>query len=688
MDVDMSETVKNRIEELSKQLEEHNYNYYVLSNPTISDFEFDKMLEELIRLETEYPQYLRSDSPSQRVGGQVTKEFKSVKHKYPMLSLSNTYNETDVRDFDDRIRKAGLTDHEYVCELKYDGVSISLTYTKGELRQAVTRGDGEKGDDITTNVKTIKSIPLKLRGKGFPEEFEIRGEIFMPKKEFLRINEEMRKQLIEEGYDEEEIFERQLKNPRNATSGTLKQQDSKAVAARNLDCYLYSLLGDQLPFASHYENLIEAKTWGFKVSPDMEKVSSVEDVLKYLEKWDKKRHHLEVETDGVVIKVNSNEHQKFLGFTAKSPRWAIAYKFKAQQVSTVLESISYQVGRTGAITPVANLKPVLLAGTTVKRASLHNADIIEKLDVRVGDTVFVEKGGEIIPKIIAVDLTKRKAEDLFGNRSEPTKYITHCPECGEKLIRSEGEASHYCPNEAGCPPQVKGRIEHYVGRRAMNIDSLGGETIAQLFAAGLIHNIADLYELKKEDLLKLERMAEKSASNLLAGIEASKKVPFERVLFAVGIRHIGETTAKKLAHYFKSIDALSKANVQELLEVGDIGERIATTIVEFFANEKNAEIIRRLKEHGVQMELSEEQMSSASDKLKDKSFVVSGVFSKFSRDEIKKVIEQHGGKNVGSISGKTSYVLAGENMGPEKLKKAEKLGVPVISEDDFIKMIE
>ncbi|MDF2436254.1 MAG: ligase LigA [Bacteroidota bacterium] len=683
----MSDDIKNKISELSKQLEEHNYNYYVLSNPTISDYEFDKQLEELIRLEKEYPQYLRSDSPSQRVGGQITKEFKSVKHKYPMLSLSNTYNEEDVRDFDDRIRKAGVTDHEYVCELKYDGVSISLTYRNGELIQAVTRGDGEKGDDVTANVKTIKSVPIRLRGEGFPEEFEIRGEIFMPKKEFLRINEAMRKELIEEGYDDEEIFEKQLKNPRNATSGTLKQQNSKAVAERKLDCYLYSVLGEDLPFGSHFENLMAAKEWGFKISEDTEKHDSVEGVLKYIDKWDKKRHNLNVETDGVVIKVNSYEHQRFLGFTAKSPRWAIAYKYKAQQVSTILESISYQVGRTGAITPVANLKPVQLAGTTVKRASLHNSDIIEKLDVRVGDTVFVEKGGEIIPKIISVDLSKRKNNDLFSNESEPTKYIAHCPECGTDLVRSEGEANHYCPNEMGCPPQVKGRMEHYVSRRAMNIDSLGGETIAQLYAAGLIKNIADIYELKKEELLKLERMAEKSANNLLAGIEASKQVPFERVLFAIGIRHIGETTAKKLALYFKSVDALSKAGIEQLLEVGDIGERIAKTIVDFFADEKNIEIVQRLKAHGVQFELTEDQLTNVSDKLKDKTFVVSGVFTKFSRDDIKKAIEQHGGKNSGSISGKTSYVLAGENMGPEKLKKAEKLGVPVISEDDFIKMI-
>ncbi|HEX8515730.1 MAG TPA: NAD-dependent DNA ligase LigA [Bacteroidia bacterium] len=680
----MSEEIKNKIQELSKQLEEHNYNYYVLSNPSISDFEFDKMLEELIRLEKEYPQYLRSDSPSQRVGGQVTKEFRSVKHKYPMLSLGNTYNEGDLRDFDDRIRRAGINDHQYICELKYDGVSISLTYVNGELTQAVTRGDGEKGDDVTANVKTIKSIPLKLRGSAFPAEFEIRGEIFMPKNEFLRINKEMRKQLLKEGYDEEEIFEKQLKNPRNATSGTLKQQDSKAVAERKLDCYLYSLLGESLPAASHYDNLELAKSWGFKISADMERVPDINGVLKYLEKWDKKRHLLDVETDGVVLKVDSYEHQRFLGFTAKSPRWAIAYKFKAQQVSTILESISYQVGRTGAITPVANLKPVQLAGTTVKRASLHNADIIEKLDVRVGDTVFVEKGGEIIPKIIAVDKSKR---DMFIESAGPVKYITNCPECDAMLVRNEGEANHYCPNESGCPPQVKGKMEHYVSRRAMNIDSLGGETIAQLFDAGLVHNIADLYELKKEDLLLLDRMAEKSVNNLLEGIEASKQIPFERVLFAIGIRHIGETTAKKLAYSFRSIEELSKANIEKLLEVGDIGERIASTIVEFFADDKNRDIISRLRSYGLQFELSGEQVTNVSEKLKDKTFVVSGVFTKFSRDEIKKMIEQNGGKNVGSISGKTSYVLAGENMGPEKLKKAEKLGVPIISEEDFLNMV-
>ena len=686
----MSELIKEKIEKLSKEIEEHNYNYYVLSNPTISDFEFDKLLEELIKLEKEHPQYLKSDSPSQRVGGQITKEFKTVKHKYPMLSLGNTYNEQDLRDFDERIRKNGLTDYEYVCELKYDGVSISLTYVDGKLTQAVTRGDGEKGDDVTANVKTISSIPLKLRGDDFPKEFEIRGEIFMPKKEFLRINENIKIQLIEEGYNEEEIYEKQLKNPRNATSGTLKQLDSKAVAERKLDCYLYSILGENLPFVSHYESLETAKSWGLKVSGDMEKFSSIDGVIAYLEKWDTKRHTLNVETDGVVIKVNSFEHQKFLGFTAKSPRWAIAYKFKATQVSTILESISYQVGRTGAITPVANLKPVLLAGTTVKRASLHNADIIEKLDVRIGDTIFVEKGGEIIPKIIGVDISKRAGNgiNLFEHNSQPTKYITHCPECGTELIRSEGEANHYCPNELGCPPQVKGKMEHFVSRKAMDIDSLGSETIAQLYEAGLVKTIADIYELKKQDLLKIERMAEKSATNLLEGIEESKKVPFERVLYAIGIRHIGETTAKKLAFYFKSVDSIKNATFEQLLEVGDIGEKTPRTIVEYFADEKNKEIIEKLKANGLQFELSEEQLVNSSEKLKDLTFVVSGVFSKFNRDDLKKTIEQNGGKNVAAISGKTSYLIAGENMGPEKLKKAEKLGVKIISEDDFIKMIE
>jgi len=663
------EQAKHRIEQLSKELDEHNYHYYVESLPTISDFEFDKLLEELIQLEKEHPEFLKADSPSQRVGGQVTKEFKSVKHKYPMLSLGNTYSADELKDFDERVRK-GLSDaYEYVCELKFDGVAIGLTYKNGQLVQAVTRGDGEQGDDVTTNVKTIKSIPLKLRGHKYPAEFEIRGEIILPRKEFNAINKER-----------EEIGEPPLANPRNAASGTLKMQDSSVVAGRNLDCFLYAILGyDEIQ--SHYETLKESKTWGFKVSDSMIKCKDIEAVLEYINHWDKQRHKLDFDIDGVVIKVNSYEQQRILGFTAKSPRWAISYKFKAEQVSTILEKITYQVGRTGSITPVANLKPVPLAGTIVKRASLHNADIIEKLDVREGDTVYVEKGGEIIPKIIAVDLTKRPA------LSHKTEYITHCPECNALLVRKEDEANHFCPNENGCPPQIKGKMEHFVSRKAMNIDSLGGETISQLYDAGLIKSIADIYDLKKEDLLPLERMAEKSANNLIQGIEDSKNVPFDRLVYALGIRHVGETTAKKLAYYFKNIDGLLKADVEQLLEVGDIGEVIARSIVEHFRDEKNLKIIEHLRKKGLKFELSDEQLAATSDKLKGLTFVISGTFTKFSRDDLKKLIEQNGGKNVGSVSGKTSYLLAGDNMGPEKLKKAEKLEVKIISEDEFAKMI-
>lgn len=670
-DEQMKKEIEKKIEELSRQIEQHNYNYYVLAKPTISDFEFDKLLEELIQLEKEHPEFLKPDSPSQRVGGQITKEFKTVKHKSPMLSLGNTYSEADLTDFDDRVKKTLHTEYEYVCELKYDGVAIGLTYKNGILIQAITRGDGEKGDDVTTNAKTIKSIPLKLHGHDYPKEFEIRGEIFMPRQVFDELNKER-----------EEIGEQLMANPRNATAGTLKMQDSAIVAKRNLDCFLYFILGEDLPFQSHYENLKAAKKWGFKISDHMKKVKDINGVFDYINHWDLERNNLAFDTDGVVLKINSYDQQKMLGFTAKSPRWAIAYKFKTQRVATILESIVYQVGRTGAITPVANLKPVLLAGTTVKRASLHNADIIEKLDVRIGDTVFVEKGGEIIPKIVGVDESKRPAH------AHKVKYITHCPECGTALIRSEEEANHYCPNSLACPPQVKGKMEHFVGRRAMDIDSLGAETIAQLFDAGLVKTVTDLYELKKEDLLKLDRMAEKSVNNLLEGIEASKKIPFERVLYGIGIRHIGETTAKKLAYYFKNIDALKNATLEQLLEVGDIGETTAQSIIDYFTDKHTIQIIEKLKSYGLQFELSEEQLINTSDKLNGLSFVVSGVFSKFSRDDIKKAIEQNGGKNVGSISGKTSFVIAGENMGPEKHKKAEKLGVKIISEDDFIKMIE
>ena len=670
-DEQMKKDIEKKIEELSKQIEQHNYNYYVLTKPTISDFDFDKLLEVLIQLEKEHPEFLKPDSPSQRVGGQITKNFKTVKHKSPMLSLGNTYSEEDLSDFDDRIKKILHNEYEYVCELKYDGVAIGLTYKNGILVQAVTRGDGEKGDDVTTNAKTIKSIPLKLQGNDYPEEFEIRGEIFMPRKVFDELNKER-----------EEIGEQLMANPRNAAAGTLKMQDSSIVSKRNLDCFLYFILGDNLPFQSHYENLKAAKNWGFKISDHMKKVKDINGVFDYINHWDEERNNLAFDTDGVVIKINSYEQQKMLGFTAKSPRWAIAYKFKTQRVATILESIVYQVGRTGAITPVANLKPVLLAGTTVKRASLHNADIIEKLDVRIGDTVFVEKGGEIIPKIVGVDESKRHTH------SHKVEYITHCPECNSELIRNEDEANHYCPNALGCPPQVKGKMEHFVGRRAMNIDSLGAETIAQLFDAGLVKTIADIYELKKEDLLKLDRLAEKSVNNLLEGIDVSKKVPFERVLYGIGIRHIGETTAKKLAFYFKNIDSLKNATLEQLLEVGDIGETTAQSIIDYFTDKHTVQIIEKLKSHGLQFELSDEQLTNTSDKLNGLSFVVSGVFSKFSRDDLKKAIEQNGGKNVGSISGKTSFVIAGENMGPEKHKKAEKLGVKIISEDDFIKMIE
>jgi len=669
---------KHKIETLSKEIEKHNYNYYALDKPTISDYEFDVLLEELIKLEREFPQFLSPDSPSQRVGGAITKVFETVKHKYAMLSLSNSYSKEELSDFDERVKKGlhlgadlfGGGGVEYVCELKFDGLSISLTYEHGKLVRAVTRGDGVHGDDVTTNAKTIRSIPLQLKGD-YPDFFEIRGEIYMSRKMFDEINKER-----------EEIGEAPLANPRNSASGTMKMQDSGVVAKRKLECFVYYMMGDKLPSKTQHDNLEKAKLWGFRISPHTKLCGSMEEVFAFIDHWDKARHKLPFDIDGVVIKVNDYKQQQNLGFTAKSPRWAIAYKFKAEQVSTVLESITYQVGRTGAITPVANLKPVLLAGTTVKRASLHNADIIEKLDVRVGDHVYVEKGGEIIPKIVGVDLTKR------SKGAEPVKYITKCPECGAKLEREEGEALHYCPNENGCPPQIKGKMEHFVSRKAMDIDSLGGETIEQLYNAGLIKNIADIYELKKAQLLPLERMAEKSVNNLLDGIEASKKVPFERVLYAIGIRHVGETTAKKIARKVKNMDALMSATEEELLNIEEVGEIIAKSIAHFFSVKENRQIVQRLKKQGLQFELSEEQLQGTTNKLEGKIFVISGTFERHSRDELKDLIEKNGGKNSGSISGKTSYVLAGDNMGPEKLKKAEKLGVPIISEADFEKMIK
>jgi DNA ligase (NAD+) len=674
----MTETqVKDKIERLSKEIEKHNYNYYALDKPAISDYDFDMLLEELIKLEKEFPQFLSEDSPSQRVGGTITKVFKTVKHKYPMLSLSNSYSKDELNDFDDRAKKGlGITGAdlfggsvEYVCELKFDGLSISLTYEHGKLVKAVTRGDGVQGDDVTVNAKTIRSIPLQLKGD-YPDFFEIRGEIYMSRKMFDEINKER-----------EEIGDPPLANPRNSASGTMKMQDSAVVAKRKLECFVYYMMGDKLPSKTQYDNLLKAKNWGFRISPHTKLCADMNEVFTFIDHWDKARHKLPFDIDGVVIKVNDYKQQLQLGFTAKSPRWAIAFKFKTEQVSTVLESISYQVGRTGSITPVANLKPVLLAGTTVKRASLHNADIIEKLDVRVGDYVYVEKGGEIIPKIVGVDLSKRQKD------SEPVKYITECPECGAKLERKEEEANHYCVNENGCPPQIKGKIEHFVSRKAMDIDSLGGETIEQLYNEGLIKNIADLYELKKEQLLPLDRMAEKSANNLLEGIETSKKVPFERVLYAIGIRHVGETTAKKIARKVKNMDALMNAGEEELLAIDEVGEIIAKSLAAYFSDIENKAMISRLKKQGLQFELSEEQLQNTTNKLEGKTFVISGVFQKHSRDQLKDLIEKNGGKNTGSISAKTSFVLAGDNMGPEKLKKAEKLGVKIISEDDFEKMI-
>lgn len=668
---------QQKVQQLSQELEQHNYNYYVLDNPTISDYEFDKLLEQLIAIEQQFPELVTPTSPSQRVGGQVTKTFQSVKHHFPMLSLSNSYSQEDMYDFDRRVREGlgitntGLFDEaiEYVCELKFDGLSISLIYKEGQLSQAITRGDGVQGDDVTTNAKTIKSLPLKLKGN-YPTHFEIRGEIFMPRPVFDAINKER-----------EEIGDVPMANPRNAASGSMKMQDSTQVAKRKLDCFLYNVLGENIPFTSHFESVQAAETWGFKISKEAKVCHGIDEVINFINYWDKKRFDLPYDTDGVVIKVNNYLQQKNLGFTAKSPRWAIAYKFKAEQVSTELQSITYQVGRTGAITPVANLKPVALGGTTVKRASLHNADIVQKLDVRVGDFVFVEKGGEIIPKIIGVDMSKRQAH------SQPIHYITHCPECYTELKRNEGEANHFCPNETSCPPQVIGKMEHFVSRKAMNIDSLGGETIVQLYQAGLIKDIADLYDLRKEQLLPLERMAEKSANNLIEGIEKSKQVPFERVLYAIGIRHVGETTAKKITKKVKNLERLMRMNKEELLTIDEVGEIIADSIISYFSQTDNQQIIQRLKNTGLQFEINEAQMQNGSDKLKDKTIVISGVFTKHSREQYKDLIELHGGKNSGSISKKTSFVLAGDNMGPEKLKKAESLGVKIVNEDEFLQMI-
>ncbi len=662
--------VQETILKLREELNQHNYNYYVLDHPTISDYEFDLKLKQLQDLENTHPEYFDENSPSQRVGGTITKNFQTVVHEYRMYSLDNSYSKEDLIDWEKRIQKVlGDVALEYTCELKYDGASISITYENGKLKRAVTRGDGFQGDDVTNNIKTIRSIPLMLKGD-FPDSFDVRGEIILPFAGFEKMNQE----LIE-------IGETPYSNPRNTASGSLKLQDSAEVAKRPLDCLLYFLIGSNLPFGSQYEGLEVARNWGFKVPKEAKLAHNLNEVFQYIDYWDAHRHHLPYETDGVVIKVNSFQHQEELGFTAKSPRWAIAYKFKSEQVSTKLNSISYQVGRTGAITPVANLEPVQLAGTIVKRASLHNADQIEKLDIRVGDTVFVEKGGEIIPKIIAVDLSKRPESAVA------TQYITHCPECHTELVRSEGEANHYCPNFYGCPPQIIGRIQHYISRKAMDIEGLGGETVALLYNNHLVQNYADLYELKVEQILPLERMAQKSAENLVNGVAKSKDIPFERVLYALGIRFVGETVAKKLAKHYKNIDALSQATLMDLVLVDEIGEKIAQSVVEFFENQENRSIIGRLKKYGVQFEIIEKINPNATDKLSGKTFVVSGVFSIFSRDDLKKAIEDNGGKVGSSISAKTDYVVAGDNMGPAKLEKASKLNIPIITENEFMALI-
>lgn len=662
-------TTEIRIKALREELDQHTYNYYVLSSPTISDREFDEKMKELQELEEENPAFADPSSPTQRVGSDISKEFRQVAHTYPMLSLGNTYSENEIQDFYERTEKSLNEPFDIVSELKYDGTSISLTYEHGLLVRAVTRGDGTQGDDVTQNVKTIRSIPLKLRGTDYPDLFEIRGEILMPWPVFEALNKEREAQ-------EEPLFA----NPRNAASGTLKLQNPAIVASRNLDAYFYYLIGETLPSDSHFGNLNHARSWGFKIPDVIRKCDNLQAIFEYIAYWDNERKNLPVATDGIVLKVDSLMQQKNLGFTAKSPRWAIAYKFQAEQAVTRLNSVSFQVGRTGAVTPVANLEPVQLSGTTVKRASLHNADIIEGLDLHIGDLVYVEKGGEIIPKIVGVDTASRF---MLGDK---IRFITHCPECGTLLVRPEGEAAHYCPNEEGCPPQIKGRIEHFVTRKAMNI-TIGPETVADFYDAGLIRNAADLYTIREEEILGLEGWREKSVANLLQSLEESKNVPFERVLFGLGIRYVGETVAKRLANVFHSIDLLEVASFDDLVGIDEIGERIARSVVGYFSNEKNKMLVSRLKSFGLQMSVSKEKLAGRSEKLKGLVFVISGTFSKHSRDEYKAMIEQHGGKNSGSISGKTNYVLAGENMGPAKLEKANKLGVRIIHEDDFLHML-
>lgn len=660
--------VAERINHLRETINLHNYNYYNLSKPVISDFEYDQLLKELQQLENDNPEFFDASSPTQRVGSDINQEFKQVAHAFPMLSLDNTYNKEEIGDFEKRNKRLLPEDYEYVCELKYDGASISLRYENGILVRAVTRGDGEKGDDVTANIKTIKSIPLRLKGEGFPDIFEIRGEIFIPHEGFAKMNELQR-----------EKGEPEYANPRNTASGSLKIQNSSIVAKRPLDCFLYYIIGENLPFDNHFDNIEKAREWGFKIPPIIKKCTRLDEVYAFIDHWDKERHNLPYDIDGIVIKINNILQQEELGMTAKSPRWATSYKFKAEQALTKLESISYQVGRTGAITPVANLSPVQLAGTTVKRASLHNADQIELLDIRVNDMVYIEKGGEIIPKVVGVEKSKRTQE------STPTKYITHCPECNTELVRSEGEAKHFCPNENGCPPQIKGKLEHYVSRKAMDIGTAEA-TIEQLYSAGLLMDISDFYTLTKQQLLSLERFADKSAENLIASIIESKKIPFERVLYGLGIRFVGETVAKKLAKSLKSIDAITKASFEELIAIDEIGDKIANSIISHFSVEKNIEIIQKLKEYGVQLELKNEEQH-LSDSLSGKSIIISGSFEYYSRDEIKKLIEQHGGKNVSSISAKTDYLVAGDKIGPSKLEKAQKLNVTILNEVEFLDML-
>ena len=660
-----------RIYQLREELHTHNYNYYVLNSPVISDIEFDHMMRELQDLEAKYPETYDENSPTMRVGSDINKDFVQVEHRYPMLSLGNTYSEEEVTDFYERVRKSLNEDFEICCEMKFDGTSISLTYENGKLVRAVTRGDGVKGDDVTNNVKTIRTIPLVLKGDNYPKEFEIRGEILMPWEVFEKLNKEREAR-------EEPLFA----NPRNAASGTLKLQNSSVVASRKLDAYLYYLLGDNLPCDGHYENLQEARKWGFKISDTTRKVKTLQEVFDFIKYWDTERKNLPVATDGIVLKVNSIRQQKNLGYTAKSPRWAIAYKFQAEKALTKLQKVTYQVGRTGAITPVANLDPVQLSGTIVKRASLHNADIIESLDLHEGDMVYVEKGGEIIPKITGVDIASRTPDSM------PVKFITHCPECGEPLTRFDDEAAHYCTNEDSCPPQIKGKIEHFISRKAMNIEGLGPETVDLFYQEGMIGNAADLYNLREQDIARLERFGEKSAQNIMAGLEASRQVSFERVLFALGIRFVGETVAKKLARSIKNIDTLMSATKEELMAIDEIGEKIAESIIHFFSSEKNRELVARLKAAGLKMEMEAEETAAVSNILEGQSIVISGIFAVHSRDEYKDIIEKHGGKNVGSISKKTSFILAGENMGPSKLEKAQKLGIKIMDEKEFLELIE